>query len=96
MSTKQGDNCVRVGDRIAVVQNIVQEEDEVYVIYRRFRHQESFYTYPCESSSIATCKVAGLCDDVGVGNLSCIEGKFVLFPESEGDSLIAIPIAHMQ
>lgn len=26
LSTKQGDNCIEVGDRIAVVQNIVQEE----------------------------------------------------------------------
>ena len=96
LSTKQGDNCIEVGDTIAVVQNIVQEEDEVYVIYRKFRHQESYYTYPCESSCIGTYKVRELCDDIGVGKLGCIKRKCVLYPESEGNSLIAIPIAHMQ
>ena len=96
LSTKQGDNCISVGDRIAVVQNIVQEEDDVYVIYRRFRQQESYYSYPCESSHIGTYKVRELCDDIGVCRLSSIKSKCVLYPESEGDSLIAIPIAHMK
>lgn len=96
LSTKQGDNCYQVGDRIAVVQNIVQEGDEVYVAYRWFGHQESFYTYPCESSSIGTHKIAELCDDIGVVKLTCIVGKYVLFPESEGDSPIAIPLARTQ
>ncbi|XP_034060980.1 uncharacterized protein LOC117546329 isoform X1 [Gymnodraco acuticeps] len=96
LSTKQGDNCIEVGHSIAVVQNIVQEEDEVYVIYKRFRHQESYYTYPCESSCIGTYKVRELCDNIGVGKLGCIKRKCVLYPESEGNGLIAIPIAHMQ
>ena len=96
LSTKQGDNCIEVGHSIAAVQNIVQEEDEVYVIYIRFRHQESYYTYPCESSCIGTYKVRELCDNIGVGKLGCIKRKCVLYPESEGNGLIAIPIAHMQ
>lgn len=96
LSTKQGDNCIRVGNHIAVVENIVQEEDDVYVIYRRFRQQESYYRYPCESSHIGTYRVRELCDDIGVGKLSSIKSKCVLYPESEGNGLIAIPIAHMQ
>ena len=96
LSTKQGDNCILVGDRIAVVQNIVKEEEVVYVIYKRFRQQESYYTYPCESSHIGTYRVGELCDDFGVGKLGYIKSKCVLYPEPEGNGFIAIPIAHMQ
>ena len=97
LSTKQGDNCIQVGDTIAVVQNIVEEQNKVYVIYRTFRQCESYYTYPCESSCIGTYKVRELCTGIlGVGKLSCIKRKCVLCPGAEGDGLIAIPIAHMQ
>ena len=92
LSTKQGDNCIAIGQEIALVQNILKFSGAVYVIYRKFNNTESYFSYPCPSSYISCYRVYGLHDCFGVGQLENIKRKCVLFPEKE--SFIAIPLLH--
>ncbi|KAK7893047.1 hypothetical protein WMY93_022199 [Mugilogobius chulae] len=94
LSTEPGDNCIVVGKEIALVQNVVQVRDEVYVVYRFFRQKEPYYTYPCDSSNFGIYKIGDLCENIGVGRLGCIKQKCVLYPQA--GRLIAIPLLHLQ
>ncbi|KAL2086019.1 hypothetical protein ACEWY4_017078 [Coilia grayii] len=93
LSTKHGDNCVAVGDYIALVENIVQTEGHIFVLYRRFQQQQPYYTYPCESSHMGIFRVSQLHDHIGVTELCFIKHKCVLYPDA--GYLIAIPLIHV-
>lgn len=92
LSTKKGDNCIEVGDGFALVENIVQSDDDVYIIYRKYRHKQPYYMYPCESSYIGTYSVSGLQEGIGLGKLSYVKQKCLLYPD--GDGAIAISLLH--
>ena len=92
LSTKLGDNCIEVGDCFALVVNILKSDNDVYIIYRRFRNKQPYYMYPCDSTYIGTHKVSRLEENTGIGKLSCIKLKCLLCPD--GDGGITIPLLH--
>ncbi|KAL2087968.1 hypothetical protein ACEWY4_016796 [Coilia grayii] len=92
LSVKTGDNCIVVGQEIAVVQNIVEWSDSVFVVYKRFKYRESHFTYPCPSSNIGCFQVHTLGQELEVGHLEDIRRKCVLLPDQ--DHFVAIPLLH--
>lgn len=94
LSSKMGDNCILVADCFALVENIVQTDEDVYIIYRRFRNKQPYYMYPCDSAYIGIYKVSGLHNNVEIGKLSCIKCKCLLCPD--GDGAIATPLLHFR
>ena len=89
---RSGDNCIQIVDDIALVDNIVKEAQETYVIFRKFTRKESYVQYPFESANIDCYKVWDLSSCVGVVKLQIIKTKYILFPDKK--ALIAIPLIH--
>ena len=45
-------HCVKIGSEVALVQNILQCETEVYIVYRLFLSHKAFFTYPLDSEKL--------------------------------------------
>lgn len=83
------DSCVRIGGDICLLQNIIVDDNDVYIVYKRFQTSENFFTSPLQSSLLGIVVVGGLHDDVMSIKLSAIEAKCVLLPFREKH--VAIP-----
>lgn len=83
------DGCVRIGGDICLLQNIIVDDNDVYIVYKRFQTSENFFTSPLQSSLLGIVVVGGLHDDVMSVKLSGIEAKCVLLPFREKH--VAIP-----
>lgn len=92
LPTQEGDNCVQVGDAIALIKNIMKEQ--IFVIYQNFRRQESYFSYPCMSSFIGCYKVWQLHDNFDAGRLALIQNECVLSPDKHGYITMSMP--HMK
>ncbi len=73
LSTKEGDNCIQVGDAI-----IIKVEEQTFVLYQDFKHQESYFSYPCMSSLIGCYNVWQMHDNLGACRLAHVQNKCVL------------------
>lgn len=83
------DGCVRFGGDICLLQNIIVDDNDVYIVYKRFQTSENFFTSPLRSSLLGIVVLGGLHDDVMSVKLSDIEAKCVLLPFREKH--VAIP-----
>lgn len=92
ISIKQGDNCIKVDDKVGIVKNILEEPQRVCVVYSRFHSDEPFFSYPLDSRLIDVHKVSLLSNTLRVADISQVQGKFVLLPFQGKD--VAIPLLH--
>ena len=84
-------NCIRIGHKIVLVENIIQSQPGVHIVYRAFRPSSAFFNYPIDSTKILVEKVAALHNRQQVSNIA-ETGKMVLLPYK--DVHVAIPILH--
>jgi len=92
VSRRTGDNCFKINDRIAVVQNILQYADEIRIAYKWFSYQESLFQYPVDSQHIGIHKVSHISHDLQLCTLHDIQGKYVLLPYQS--VYAAVPLLH--
>lgn len=87
------DSCVRIntGEIITIV-NIVQREDQVFLIGNAFLRAEDFYQYPISSSVLAIFKVSHKDEQRKIFPISDIKAKCWLIPYRE--SYVCIPLLH--
>lgn len=95
LSHNQGDNCIKVDADIAIVKDIVKQNDSIHIVCQRFQKTESFYTYPCDSSALGCHRVSVLQDKTEMVPLSSVKQKYVLLPENE-NGFFAIPLLHFR
>ncbi len=93
LSPKQGDNCIKIDTDIALIKDIIKQNESVLLVCQRFRKTESLYTYPCDSSAIGCHRVSVLQENTELVALSCVKQKYVLLPENE-NRFFAIPLLH--
>lgn len=60
LSPKQGDNCIKIDTDIAIVKDIIKQNENIHIVCQRFQETESFYTYPCDSSALGCQRVSVL------------------------------------
>jgi hypothetical protein len=57
LSTGHGNNCIQIGEKIALVKNIVLHNNDEYIVYTVFKESEDFFTYPVPSSDVGISSV---------------------------------------
>lgn len=87
------DSCVKMknGEIITIV-NIVETEDQIFVIGQAFLRAEDFYQYPIPSSVLGIYKVSNKNEQRRIFPVSDIEVKCWLIPY--GESYVCIPLLH--
>ena len=85
------DSCVRIGDEIAKIVNVVVCDDDVYVVYRFFKRVRQFFGVPLDSQLLGIHIVSDLRNATSVDKLSAIQAKCVLLPYT-GNAYIVIPM----
>ena len=93
ISSKSGDNCVKVGSDIVLVRNVFQSASGTYIIYNRFHSSESYFLYPLDSRHIDVYRVSRLSTNNKIADISTVTKKFVLLPCLNGDH-VAFPLTH--
>lgn len=76
----QKDSCVRINGNTCLVQNLVDDESQVYVVYKKFRHTEDFFSVPLHLSLLGIQKVYHISDRIYTAKLEDIQAKCVLLP----------------
>lgn len=93
LSPKQGDNCIKIDTDIAIIKDIIKQNESVHIVCQRFQKTESFYTYPCDSSALGCYRVSVLQEKTEIVPLSSVKHKYVLLPEND-NGFFAIPLLH--
>ena len=86
------DQCVMIGNDIAVVRNILFYDEEIHILYQKFRTLVDFFDYPLNSSTIRVHRASNLREALQVANLNNVQTKCVMLPYR--DDYIIIPFAH--
>ena len=89
-TTAVGDNCVKIGNKIALVRNILVKDDNVKLLVEQFNNVNSFFDYPLQSSDLCVFHVARLTGDLQVVSSETIDFKYVMLPYEEG--FVVIPL----
>ena len=74
------DSCVRIRDDMCLIQNIIEDELEVFLLCKRFRKKGDFFVVPLRSSLLGILKVSQLDDRLFVAKLDDVQAKCVLLP----------------
>ena len=94
ISSKSGDNCVKVGSHFAVIKNIIQSKGGIFIVYRKYCCSGSFFMYPINSQQCDVYKLSELSEDVHVASIQSVRGKYMLLPYR--NEHVAIPILHLR
>ena len=70
---------MRIRDDICLIQNIIEDEFEVFLVCKRFRKKEDFFVGPLRSSLLGILKVSQLDDRTFVAKLD-VKAKCVSLP----------------
>ena len=74
------DRCVRIRIDICLIQNIIEDEFEVFLLCKRFRKKGDFFVVPLRSNLLGILKVYQLDDRTLVAKLDDVQAKCVLLP----------------
>ena len=61
---REAENCVKIGNSVALVMNIVLSDDSTYVVYREYEQQEPFFDHHITSTDLGIFVVSNLSNDV--------------------------------
>ena len=89
----QANSHVYIQGEVAKIRNIIVEKKEVYLVYSKYAHQESYFEYPMPSSSFGIHLVDGLLDMTHHCHIGLVEGKAFLIPH--GRQFVAVPLIHL-
>ena len=73
-------NYVSIDSEVALLQNILQCETEVYIVYKPFLAHTAFFSYPLYSRKLDIHVVEHESDILHVVNIKSVMGKSVLLP----------------
>lgn len=88
----EGNNCVQIGNSIALVHNFISSQGQNYIVYKQFRSIKSYFKYPLNSKLLGIFKVKKLRTDLEVSLITDIVRKYVLMPKR--NYYVAIPLLH--
>lgn len=83
--------CFTDNDYIQV-ENIVVDNQNIFIVGKYFISKSSFYTYPCDSRNLNICALSKLSSKTRMWSVSQIKGKCMLLPYR--DNWVAVPLFH--
>ena len=86
------DNCALIGSSVALVRNFLSVNSDMIVVYQKFSHMSSLYTYPVDSTEFEVYTVADLDEQLHFAPLTEIRRKCVIL--SHAGKMCAIPFIH--
>lgn len=91
----EGDNCVRINQIVALVENIIVYKGQEYIIYREFAKMGTFFHYPVDSKEVGVFVVSNLSSDLKCTRLNDVI-KYFRMPYGEQGSFVVIPLLHQK
>lgn len=93
-SVKTPDNCVKIGNKVYLIQNILCNDAKlVKIVCESFGNISSYFAYPLPSSDLDIHKVSGTCGTYDVFSLSDIKFKYFRLPLE--DDYVVVPLVYM-
>lgn len=71
---------MQIGGKICIVQNIVQSNGEIILLYNRYRQESDFFNVPLSSMTLGIKNVSALGNTLREAKLEEIEAKCYLIP----------------
>lgn len=93
LSIEPGYNCINIDGRVACIRNIVMRDTEVLVVYAKFHLEQSLFNCLCSSQQLGIRIVVDLSETIYVAPLSRMQGKNVLLPYKD-DQSVALPLLY--
>lgn len=75
-----GNNCVRLGNYIGLVRNILRGKEQMHFVFQKFGVMVDFFEYPLKSSELGIFCVSGLEDALLVATVDAFMCKCLLLP----------------
>lgn len=92
INTSERDRCIKMNNKILLVQNIIVFEGEEYIVCKEYRHIAKFFDYPIESTDLGICFVSDLSPKLMCLTLDTNMQKCVRLPLEVG--FVVIPLLH--
>ncbi len=89
VKANERDSCIRIDNKLILVQNIVEDKGTVYMVGNEYKQVEHFFTYPVDSKELGIYVVSNLSTSVkcfifGKNLQKCVrlpfQNKFVVVP----------------
>ncbi|KAL2102315.1 hypothetical protein ACEWY4_001483 [Coilia grayii] len=90
--SRDGDCCVKNGNHIAVIENLLQCEGKTYVVFREYQSMQPFFEYPLNSQELGIYLVGNISPQLKVIEMHRNIEKYVRLPHS--DKFVAGPLLH--
>ncbi|XP_056608437.1 uncharacterized protein si:dkey-242h9.3 isoform X1 [Triplophysa dalaica] len=91
--SSEGDRCVKIGGCIALIDNILQSQDKIYIVYREYELMEPFFDYPLNSLQLGIYLVGQISSCLKTIQLFEHVEKYVRLPKQ--DKFVAVPLLHL-
>lgn len=92
INTSERDRCVRMNNKIVLIQNIIVFEDEEYIVCQEYRHIAKFFDYPIDSIELGISFVSDLSPNMMCFKINTSMQKCVRLPLEVG--FVVIPLLH--
>lgn len=92
INTSERDRCIKMKNKILLVQNIIVFEGEEYIVCKEYRHIAKFFDYPIDSTELGICFVSDLTPNLMSLKLDTNVQKCVRLPLEVG--FVVIPLLH--
>lgn len=92
INSSERDRCIKLNNKIVLVQNIIICEFEEYIVYKEYRHIAKFFDYPIDSTELGICFVSDLSSNLMCLKLDSSVQKCVRLPLEVG--FVVIPLLH--
>ena len=80
IAIKAPNNCVRINNKVALVQNIIKFGQTIHIVFVRYTVKRELFDYPMQSSLLDIHIVAGIRNNIETANISQVTGKYMLLP----------------
>lgn len=89
-ATNGRDGCIRINDNIAKIENIIVQNDDVSIVYRRYRNIRQLFDVPMDSQLLGICVVDVVENNLLTENALKIQAKCALLPTNNGSVVIPL------
>jgi len=91
--SSKGDRCVKIGGSIALIDNVLQSQGKIYLVFREYESMEQFFKYPLNSCELGIYLVGKISSNLKIIQLLDHVEKYVRLPKQ--DKFVAVPLLHL-
>lgn len=92
VKVKERDCCIKIENKLVLVQNIVEDKGVVYIVANEYKQVEHFFTYPIDSRELGIYVVSNLSTNIKSFMIRNKPKKFVRLPFQ--NRFVVVPLLH--